>query len=231
MKNESLIEQEGLALIEQMRNRPGEIILDELIQQAFKIFANKLANGGIIAENEFAFQFELGTILKTLGQLYEFKLEDKFHLEFETNILLNKESSKSKTKKARVDLLIKYKLDNKTTQAAIELKYFRKKNNREPNNRYDIFTDISNLEYYKDNIEICYFLLITDHQHYVDKEAYSPDTSDFDVRHGKTYKANTNLSYRTPNKPKKYETDILLTQNYNFKWRTLGDFYFLILKV
>jgi len=57
MKKENLIELDNgnLALIEQMRNRPGEIILEELIQQAFKIFANKLANGGIIAENEFAF--------------------------------------------------------------------------------------------------------------------------------------------------------------------------------
>jgi len=170
--------------------------------------------------------------LKTLGQLYEFKLEDKFHLEFETNISLNKESSKSKTKQARIDLLIRYELDNKTIQAAIELKYFRKKNNREPNNRYDIFTDISNLESYKkNNIEICYFLLITDHQHYVDKETYSQDTSDFDVRHGKTYKANTVLSYRTPKKPKKYEADIILTQDYDFGWKTLGNYYFLILKV
>ena len=223
---------ENLALIEQMRNRPGEIILDELIQQAFKIFANKLANGGVIAENEFAFQFELGTILKVLGELYEFKLDDKFHLEFETTIVLKKESLKSKSKKARIDLLIKYKLDDKVTQAAIELKYFKKKNHREPNNRYDAFSDISNLESYKKNdFGICYFLVITDHEHYVTQNNYSSDTCDFDLRHGQKYNANTVLSYRTPNKPKKYENDIILVQDYNFFWKTLGEYYFLILKV
>lgn len=198
----------NIDVIEQMRNRSGEIILDEVIQQAFKIFENKLANGGIVVQNEFAFQFELGTILKTLGGLYEFKLTDKFHLEYETTINLEKESSKSKSKKARIDLLIKYKLDENITKAAIELKYFRKKNQREPNNRYDAFSDIANLESYKsNNFELCYFFAITDHLHYVDKENYSADTSDFDLRHGKKYLANTTLSYKTPNKPKKYETN------------------------
>jgi hypothetical protein len=223
---------ENLALIEQIRNRPGEIILDELIQQAFKIFNIKLANGGIIAKNEFAFQFELGTILKALGELYEFKLNDKFHLEFETTILLKKESIKSKSKKARIDLLIQYKLDNKIIQAAIELKYFKKKNHREPNNRYDAFSDISNLELYKKNdIELCYFLVITDHEHYVIQNNYSSDTGDFDLRHGKKYLANTILSYKTPNKPKKYEKDIILAQDYEFLWKTLGRYYFLNLKI
>ena len=221
-----------LVLIEKMQNRPGEIILDELIQQSFKIFSNKLANGGIIAENEFTFQFELGIIMKTLGDLYEFKFEDRFRIEFETKILLDRVSSKSKTRNTRPDLLIRYQLDGKMYQAAIELKYFRKKNHREPNNRYDVFNDISNLELYKKNkIDICYFLLITDHQHYVDKETYSKDTSDFDFRHGTKYRANTILSYRTPNKPFKYEADIKLSQDYDFYWKTLGDFYFLEVKV
>lgn len=223
---------ENLVLIEQMRNRPGEIILDELIQQAFKIFANKLANGGIIAENEFAFQFELGTILKVLGELYEFKLNDKFHLEFETTIVLKNNSLKSRSKKARIDLLIKYKLDNIVTQAAIELKFFKKKNKREPNNRYDAFSDISNLELYKKNdFQICYFLVITDHEHYVSQDNYSSDTCDFDLRHGKQYKANTVLCYKTPNKPKKYENDLILNQDYDFIWKTLGKYFFLNLKV
>ena len=225
-------DKESSKLIEKIKNQSGEIILDELIQQAFKIFSNKLACGGVVAENEFALQFELGAILKILGHLYEFKLEDKFRLEFESNRLLNKESNKSKTKNARIDILIKYLLNNKKTSAAIELKYFRKKNHREPNNRYDAFNDISNLELYKKNkIDICYFILITDHKHYVSKESYSRDTSDFDLRHGKKYKANTVLSYSTPNKPKKYETNITLVQDYDFNWKTLGDFYFLVLKV
>lgn len=210
-------------------NRPGEIVMEELIQQAFHIFSNKLANGGIVAKNEFAFQFELGSILKTLGQLYEFKLHDKFHLEFETTIILEEECVKSNTKKARIDIFIIYHLNGKTTRTAIELKFFKKVNHREPNNRYDVFKDIANLESYKRfGIEICYFLLLTDHTHYVNQQNYSADTADFDFREGQKYIANTNLSYRTL---KPYGPEISLSQDYEFKWKTLNDLYFLKLKV
>ncbi len=77
-------------LIEKMPNSPGEIILGEIIQQAFKIFANKLGNGGVTVGNEFTFQFELGNILNALGKLYEFKFEDRFQLDFLKEILIDK---------------------------------------------------------------------------------------------------------------------------------------------
>jgi hypothetical protein len=220
-------EEKNLEIIDTIKNRSSELVLEELVDQAFKIFANKLSYGGIVAKNEFAFQFELGNILKTLGQLYEFKLEDKFHLEFETSIILNEENGKKK--KARIDLFITYKLNNKTTRVAIELKFFKKGNAREPNNRYDAFKDILYLETYKKlGIEMCYFLLVTDHPHYISKENYSNDTSDFDLRHGKIYTANTVLSYRTP---KPHGPDIKLIQDYKFNWKTLEDIYYLKLKV
>ncbi|MCU4188638.1 hypothetical protein M9Q43_05600 [Flavobacterium sp. HXWNR29] len=215
--------------LDRMINRPGEIVMEDLIQQAFHIFSNKLAYGGIVAKNEFAFQFELGSILKTLGQLYEFNLNDKFHLEFETTIILEEEFVKSNSKKARIDILIIYQLGGKTTKTAIELKFFKKENHREPNNRYDVFKDIANLESYKRfGIDICYFLLLTDHTHYVNQQKYSTDTADFDFRQGQRYMANTILSYRTP---KSYGPEISLSQDYEFKWKTLNDLYFLKLKV
>ena len=109
------------------------------------MLTHKLAFGVLTARNESAFQLEFGHILKTIGQLYEFRLVDKFHLEFETYISLNGTSIKSKTDRARVDLLLKYQDDDSSTEAAIELKFFKKENHREPNNRYDVFKDISNL--------------------------------------------------------------------------------------
>ena len=204
-------------------------LAEEIIETAYKLLIRKLAFGGITAKNEAAFQLELGHILKTIGQLYEFRVADKFHLEFETYISLNGQSIKSKSDRARVDILIKYQDDDYVTTAAIELKFFKRANHREPNNRYDVFKDISNLEMYRrHDIDICYFILATDHAHYVDQEVYSGDTGDFDFRHKKTYAAGTILQYKTVNP---YGGDLSLANDYEFNWDRVSDLYFLKIKV
>jgi hypothetical protein len=204
-------------------------LTEEIIETAYRLLIHKLAFGGLTAKNEAAFQLEFGYILKTLGQLYEFRLVDKFNLEFETYINLTEQSIKSKTDRARVDLLIKYQDEHSTTKAAIELKFFKKENHREPNNRYDVFKDISNLEIYKQHgIDLCYFILATDHLHYVNQERYSADTGDFDFRNNRIYKAGTMLQYKTKNP---YDSDISLRQDYEFKWDNVDDLYYLKLNV
>lgn len=201
----------------------------EIIESGYRLLTHKLAFGGLTAKNEAAFQLEFGHILKTLGQLYEFRQEDKFHLEFETYISLNEKSIKSKSDRARVDLLINYQDENTKTKAAIELKFYKKANHREPNNRYDVFKDISNLELYKEHgIDLCYFILATDHEHYVNQEKYSIDTADFDFRNDKEYKANSILKYNTA---KPYGPDLQLKQDYKFQWDKVNDLHFLKLKV
>lgn len=100
-------------------DKKNQILLtEEIIETSYKLLTNKLANGGLTARNESAFQLEFGHILKTIGQLYEFRLEDKFHLEFETYIPLTTQSIKSKSDRARVDLLIKYQDQKSCTRAA-----------------------------------------------------------------------------------------------------------------
>ena len=212
-----------------MRKENQIKLTEEIIETAYRLLTHKLAYGGITARNESAFQLEFGHILKTLGQLYEFRLVDKFHLEFETYISLNGTSIKSKSERARVDLLLKYQDDDSSTKAAIELKFFKRENHREPNNRYDVFEDISNLEMYKEhNIDLCYFILATDHAHYCYQNSYSIDTADFDFRHNKEYKAGTILQYKTT---KPFGPDIILKQNYSFMWDKINDLHFLKLKV
>jgi len=204
-------------------------VKEAIVNTAYKLLIHKLAFGGLIAKNEASFQLEFGHILKTIGQLYEFRLTDKFHLEFETYINLTEKSKKSNSYKARVDLLLKYQDNQTSTKTAIELKFFKKENHAEPNNRYKVFEDISNLELYKENdIDLCYFILATDHQHYVNQDDYSIDTGDFDFRDKKTYTKGKVLQYRTktPQGP-----DITLGQNYAFNWDVVNDFYFLKLKV
>lgn len=212
-----------------MQKEKQKKLTEEIIETAYKLLTHKLAFGGLTARNESSFQLEFGYILKTLGQLYEFRLADKFYLEFETYISLNKTSIKSKSDRARVDLLLEYKDDSNATKAAIELKFFKKDNRREPNNRYDVFKDISNLELYKKHgIDICYFILATDHSHYYNKDKYSVDTADFDFRHEKKYKAGTVLQYKTA---KPHGQDISLKQDYTFLWDNINDLYFLKLKI
>jgi len=204
--------------------------LNEIIETSFRLLEMKIANGGIISKNEASFQLELAYILKVVGQLYEFQPNEKFHLELESYIDLKKNSIKSKSKKARVDIYLEFGNDKNKIKGAIELKFLKKKNHREPNNRYDIFKDISNLEAYKENgIDLCYFYISTDHSHYVNQKTYSNDTADFDFRNGTEYKKGTILTYKTA---KPYGVPIKLMGNYKFKWtEPVENVYFMKLKI
>jgi hypothetical protein len=204
-------------------------LTEEIVETAYKLLTQKLAFGGLIAKNEAAFQLEFGYILKNLWQLYEFGWDDKFHLEFETYIPLNEKSIKSGSNQARVDLYLEYKCEGLTTKTVIELKFYKKENGRGTDNRYDAFKDISNLEKYKKHdIDLCYFILATNDPHYVDKDAYSPKTGDFDFRDGVKYEANTILEYKPK---KKNRPNIELTKDYKFKWDKVNTYSFLKLKV
>lgn len=205
--------------------------LEHIINTSFNILEEKIKHGGIISNNESSFQLEIGYILKTIGNIYEFNRKEKFHLEFEKSIELSKKFEKSNTKKARIDIYLEIGDETTKVSAAIELKFLKKKNHREPNNRYDTFADISNLENYRNNeIDLCYFYIFTDHKHYVYQEKYSDSTTDFDIRHGKKYIANTKLVYNTEKSYKKGE--ITLLNNYDFIWNELDDnLYFLRLKI
>lgn len=102
----------------------------------------------------------------------------------------------------------------------------QKINHREPNNRYDVFKDLKNLEDYIKSGEYQFglFLLSTDHLHYVNQERYSVDTADFDFRHNATYEADRLLEYRTT---KPYGPPISLSNNYCFNWEKAGSNYFM----
>ena len=146
----------------------------------------------------------------------KFHPREKFHLEMESYLTLKSTSIKSRSKNARVDLFMSFGTENEFVRAAIELKFFKRKNFREPNNRYDIFKDISNLEAYKENgIDLNYLFISTDHEHYVNQSKYSEDTKDFDIRKGSSYQSGQVLEYRTA---KPYGPPIVLKGNYKFDW-------------
>lgn len=200
------------------KNPQNVEVLESIIEMGFDILIRKVCGGSIDFENEASMQMQFGLILSTIGKLFESKQNDKFHLDLESPIELKTISAKSGTKNAHIDVVLCFGNRSFFSTAAIELKFFRKKNHREPNNRYDAFSDISNLEKYKkEYFDLCYFFALTDHDHYVNKESYSKKTGDFDLRDGKEYKAGTLLSYRTP---KPYGEPLTLEDNYLFKWKT-----------
>lgn len=114
----------------------------------------------------------------------------------------------------------------KPTKTNRRLKRMTAPNRRLPNKRYDVFKDISNLELYKKkhDIDLCCFILATDHLHDYNQEHYSADTTDFDIRNRKEYKATTVLRYKTD---KPYGQDISLNPDYKFLWNKINNLYFL----
>jgi len=199
--------------------------LIRILDDSYKILIEKISHGSIVIDNEASFQLHLSYILKTLGSLYEFSNDERFIINLESYIDLGVSSIKSGSNWARVDILYSIGTVDKSSKCAIELKYFKKENHREPNNRYDVFRDISNLEQYKNiGIDLCCFILGTDHSHYVNQESYSLETGDFDFRHNSNYKAGTRLDYKTE---KPYGDPLFLKNDYIFKWDTISNNYYL----
>ena len=137
---------------------------------------------------------------------------------------------KTRKNSANIDVLFTDR-DN-GVRCAIELKCFHRVNHREPNNRYDAYADIANLEaYLGDHADVGVFVLFTDHPHYFDNNfrAHSHKTNDFCLRQNHQYKAGRILSYQTETP---YGPDIVLRLNYKFSWQNLeGRWKVLVLKV
>lgn len=213
-------------------NHLPEDRLARVFDLAYESLRRKINGGRIRVENEASLQLQFAAILKSVGELLEVERGEFFSIELEKPIkLVNSSFGKSGSANAKIDIYFAY--TNAATQAvqscAIELKFFRKKNQREPNNRYDVFADLHNLENYGSVANLCFLVVATDHDHYVSWPDYSKDTSDFDFRHGRTYAAGTAATYRTI---KPYGTPIMLSGSYAFTWNQVkGGLHFLCVPV
>jgi hypothetical protein len=194
-------------------------VLKNIVKHGLKYFQDKISGGSIDFNNEASMQMQLGMILNTLGKLSESKQNDIFNIELESFVYLNAPLNKSNSNRAKIDITMCFGNKDAYSTAAIELKYFKKINHREPNNRYDVFLDISNLEKYKEeHFDLSYLFVLTDHEHYVNQTEYSDGTKDFDFRNKKQYKSRTELVYRTDSP---YGPPLSLKGNYFFNWNEL----------
>ena len=198
-----------------------ECRIKQIVEVAYERLCGKITGQRVDISNEASLQLQLASILKTLGELYEETPDERFNIELEKGVTLNGgKFVKSGTEKANIDIW--FSLENFKTgekhACAIELKYFKRSNHREPNNRYDVFKDLHNLECYGGFVGSGFLLVATDHSHYINQEKLSKSTKDFDFREGRSYKAGTELVYRTQNP---YGPPIKLKGSYDFTWRTV----------
>lgn len=191
----------------------------QIVEISYERLCRKMTGKRIKVENEASLQLHFSSILKTLGELYEETPDQRFNIELEKNVSLpDSEFVKSGTENAKVDiwLALEDAQGGERYACAIELKFFKRENQREPNNRYDVFKDLHKLERYGDFVDTGFLLVATDHPHYINQREYSDNTSDFDFRHGSKYQAGTKLVYRTP---RPYGLPIRLSNDYSFCWR------------
>lgn len=206
--------------------------LVRVFELAYECLSRKINGGRIRVENEASLQLQFAAILKSVGDLLEVERDEFFTIELEKPVVLADRSfGKSGSSKAKVDVYFSY--SNATTKVvrscAVEMKFFKKQNQREPNNRYDVFADIHNLENYGHIADLCFMVVGTDHDHYVSQAQYSAATSDFDFREGSTYVGGTTATYRTA---KVYGEPITLRGSYPFTWdQTVGGLHFLRVQV
>ena len=199
---------------------------------AYECLRRKINGGRISVDNEASLQLQFASILKSVGELLEVERDEFFSIELEKSVSLATGAfGKSGSKKAKIDAFFSFTnaATKETHSCAVEMKFFKKKNHREPNNRYDVFADILNLESYGGFSDCCFLLVATDHDHYVSQSEYSQDTAGFDFRDGITYMAGTTATYRTP---KPYGVPITLRHPYSFAWdKADGGLHFLKLPV
>lgn len=195
--------------------------IKQIVALAYDRLCGKITGQRVEVANEASLQLQLASILKTLGELFEESPSERFNIALEKNVALTDgRFAKSGTEKAKIDIWfsIEDTESGENHACAIELKYFKRVNHREPNNRYDVFKDLQNLERYGDFVDVGYLLVATDHPHYINQENYSRDTEDFDFREGAIYQSGRELAYRTE---KPHGPPITLNNDYTFTWHTV----------
>ncbi|MEH3038556.1 MAG: hypothetical protein PGN21_00590 [Sphingomonas paucimobilis] len=183
--------------------------LRTIVNLAVPTLFRQIAGGRVRCESEATLQLHLGRIIATAADLEITSERETFSVELE------KPLRGAGGKRGRIDVWFRLTDDDgQEWRCAIELKFFKRENHREPNNRYDVFKDIARLESCGDVADLGFMLVATDHRHYVDHPAFSEATSDFDFRHGQSYSAGNVLTYRTGS----YGEPITLAGNYAFQW-------------
>lgn len=139
--------------------------IKQIVAVAYERLCGKITGQRLQIANEASLQLQFSSILKTLGEFYEESPSERFNIELEKNVTFSGGTfAKSGTGKAKIDIWISLEdaTNGERHTCAIELKYFKRANHRESNNRYDAFKDLQNLERYGDFVDVGFLLVATD---------------------------------------------------------------------
>ena len=184
--------------------------LQDIIELSYKLLCNKVAKGNIEIPNEASFQLHLGTILKIVGQLYEFRDKDRFVIKLEAPQEIDA-TEKSKKGVARCDIELGiYYGETCKAKAYVELKHFRKSANAATtDNRFALFLDLKNLETYKSTSDIFCEIVFSN-----DKNYTIAGKSKIDIGNGVS--SPKEIIYTETKK-------VSLDGQYTFQWDTFSD--------
>lgn len=197
--------------------------LERIVGKAVPILFDQIEGGRVAVQSEASLQLHLGRIIATVADLEMVSARETFSIELEKPLV-------DRPGRGRLDIWFRLTTaDGRDWRCAMELKFFKKASQAEPVNRHKALLDVARLETCGDVADVGFMLIATDHPHYVDWDAYSPDTADFDFRHGSRYDAGTPMNYRTPGSKLR---PITLRNDYEFVWTdATRKLRYLLLKV
>ena len=144
--------------------------LQEIVKTSYRLLCSKIAGGLIEVDNEASLQLQLGVIMRTIGQMYEFSTKDRFSIVLE-HVVRDETMQTWKSKgRARIDIMLTLTSGDETCTAAIELKYFPKTDGEAvTDNRFFMLADIENLETYVrlGEANLGFFMLYTTNKNYM----------------------------------------------------------------
>lgn len=196
--------------------------LKKIVDTAYFLLCNKIAGEEIVVNNEASMQLQLGVIIKTLGNLYEFSPTDHFSIKLETPEIISP-TAKSK-KGARCDIELSFfegRQKKLRAQAFIELKYFKRPSTDSisettTDNRFRVLMDIENLEHYQKELwnrnslkPLCYEIVFAENSTYCSAKG----TTKYDI--GEGIKTKKTYSY--------VGKTVTLENEYVFHWDKYSD--------
>lgn len=130
--------------------------LRNIVKLSVPTLFRQIAGGRVECESEATLQLHLGRIIATAADLEIISERETFSVELE------KPLRGAGGKRGRIDVWFRLTDDDgRAWRCAIELKFFKRENHREPNNRYDVFKDIARLESCGDVADLGYMLVAT----------------------------------------------------------------------
>ncbi len=197
-----------------------------VVNASWEIFSKKVGNGLIPINKEASMQLQYAYILKHMLPLVIFQDDEEIEIELETTVndgISNRE----------VDIMVIAYKDDSAFKIALELKCYKTKassgGNRGATDIFmkDVYQDLHLLERYCENgqADMGIALVMNDYKYFMYPKRKEAKCWDYDISHGTEVE---NIRLTTPIGGR--QVDILLKNRYEFKWKEIGEFGFLLLK-